>query len=1001
MSLDRVSADTASGAAEQAPPAEEPQGEQAAEFEANLANAEATDSAGGSGSGDQAEGTGSGNASETANGVANTATDAASAAAEEVVDTTMTPVDPVRAINQLNSDGDRVVIAGTLEAKAMVGVGGKGQYGYGITVQQSGDSQTPGVADDAKVQYDVTFDKKLLGGIVAELPVPVVNASGELNLRSADSVTMTFQTREEATRAVQILERVAVAETVRDVGSLVSPGPSLDNPASNPIADGTAGNTGSGNPLQPGTVVADAIADRVGPSQADLQFLGSHITEYSQTLGTQGRINLGAKLNNLGLDVRFDQNQDVTRTVRINQEDGSGRVTYSVSGEFDVTSKQKLTLGLAALDQVEIGLTPQNIMDHGTLSGEVSLSYDLPAGTFNGTGGTISGSGRPFPEPALLESGQLGTPDELSVNLQLEHQNQLIDPTRTDLTRRTLEVSVEDPTQQSFAVVNQLLSGDVQGAMAQMGTAFQTDYQVANVERSGFNHQHELGFKFADGLEAKVSLIAEVGVDDVTPRGATPPVGGSAGDTVNGDQLVVVPRDGLNVRSDPSADSDRTSVLYHGTFVQPTGNTATDGSGRQWVEVTGPDVNDRPVTGWVAAAYVAPHPQGAMDETGRINPDLERRGFEEYTVEEGDNLWSIAQREGVDFQDMVQLNSDHLIDPSLIFAGDKVYIPGTGGPDVVAQPPAPETPTNPTEPSTPGNPTEPSTPSAESQPSVPTQPSQLSQPSGSDTGSGPVTGPGTGSGSGSGSGSGPVTGPAQPSGPQPGQQGGNPPIDPARPNLDTILNNYQVHTDQRITWEPSVRVGPFQLPEFVQGPLRDLGERVLERDFSREMTRTEGQMLDGLQVPQLADFLSIYDRSFSTADRMVPWDGAVPQRFGQNDGHNDAFRHAYWNAQMTSSFGESWARDFAVAHEAYPANEGPREAMDLYNNEVGRRIAVENPNASPEQLAQLVKEALDNGELLVIDSNGRLAWSDQVPMHQHGLADGQPERPGVIPVPNP
>jgi len=33
-----------------------------------------------------------------------------------------------------------------------------------------------------------------------------------------------------------------------------------------------------------------------------------------------------------------------------------------------------------SLDQLEIGHTSQNIVDHGTVRGELSVSWDLPAG---------------------------------------------------------------------------------------------------------------------------------------------------------------------------------------------------------------------------------------------------------------------------------------------------------------------------------------------------------------------------------------------------------------------------------------------------------------------------------------------------------------------------------------------------------------------------------------------------------------------------------------------
>jgi len=51
---------------------------------------------------------------------------------------------------------------------------------------------------------------------------------------------------------------------------------------------------------------------------------------------------------------------------------------------------------------------------------------------------------------------------------------------------------------------------------------------------------------------------------------------------------------------------------------------------------------------------------------------------------------------------------------------------------------------------------------------------------------------------------------------------------------------------------------------------------------------------------------------------------------------------------------------------------------------VGRRIAAENPSVSNEALADLVEQAVDNGEMLVIDANGDLAWSNDVPLGQCG-----------------
>jgi nucleoid-associated protein YgaU len=190
-------------------------------------------------------------------------------------------------------------------------------------------------------------------------------------------------------------------------------------------------------------------------------------------------------------------------------------------------------------------------------------------------------------------------------------------------------------------------------------------------------------------------VIGNIGLDDITSRRTSTFTGTQIADRLGGpqqpspiepptqpeqrpDQLVVVPNDGLNVRPSPSTDGNRVGVFQHGTFVQPTGAQQTDAQGNQWVEVRGPDVDDRPVQGWVAAQYVQSHPAGAMDTTGRINPQLEAQGYREHLVQPGDTVWDIARRDGVNFRDTLQLNSDHLVNPGMIFPGDTVYIPGTG-----------------------------------------------------------------------------------------------------------------------------------------------------------------------------------------------------------------------------------------------------------------------------------------------------------------------------------
>ncbi|NLE78355.1 MAG: hypothetical protein GX610_02050 [Rhodococcus sp.] len=96
------------------------------------------------------------------------------------------------------------------------------------------------------------------------------------------------------------------------------------------------------------------------------------------------------------------------------------------------------------------------------------------------------------------------------------------------------------------------------------------------------------------------------------------------------------------------------------------------------------------------------------------------------------------------------------------------------------------------------------------------------------------------------------------------------------------------------------------------------------------------------------------------------------------DGHGDAFRHTYWNALMAQKYGAEWTGDFATAHEGTGANSPHREAMDLHNNELGRKLAQQHPDATPEEMQQYVRDAIDNGDAIVIGDDSQINWSDNV-----------------------
>lgn len=254
------------------------------------------------------------------------------------------------------------------------------------------------------------------------------------------------------------------------------------------------------------------------------------------------------------------------------------------------------------------------------------------------------------------------------------------------------------------------------------------------------------------------------------------------------------------------------------------------------------------------------------------------------------------------------------------------------------------------------------------------------------TGSDDVDGSDEGDGSdGTGSGDGTGSDPSG-SGDGEGEDGGDDPdgdapADPADPEDGTdsrtspeeILEDYQVDPDP---------AGTTEYPDFPENLIVD----------EQTVTATEAEMLDDLSIGGKLDMKQMRDDAFAAASELYPGES--------NDSHQDAFRHAYWNALMTRRFGVDWAERYGTAHEALAGNPADREAMDLYNNEVGRDIAVANPDASPEELADLVREAVERGDTVVIDGDGDLARSDDVPVGETGEADDPPRDDGEgMPIP--
>ena len=88
-----------------------------------------------------------------------------------------------------------------------------------------------------------------------------------------------------------------------------------------------------------------------------------------------------------------------------------------------------------------------------------------------------------------------------------------------------------------------------------------------------------------------------------------------------------------------------------------------------------------------------------------------------------------------------------------------------------------------------------------------------------------------------------------------------------------------------------------------------------------------------------------------------------------------------WNADFEKINFFLWifiCKKYVCAHEANP---DPKEKADLYmdihNNYVGLEIVKDNPNIKKQELEDLIKTKIENGELLIINRNdGNLYWSN-------------------------
>ncbi|WP_431956602.1 DUF6973 domain-containing protein [Nocardia lijiangensis] len=207
----------------------------------------------------------------------------------------------------------------------------------------------------------------------------------------------------------------------------------------------------------------------------------------------------------------------------------------------------------------------------------------------------------------------------------------------------------------------------------------------------------------------------------------------------------------------------------------------------------------------------------------------------------------------------------------------------------------------------------------------------------------------------------------------------------AREAIDKLFEAVPIPPNEELGWITvfsQVEPDPQGMSKWPDGALKAAMEAKTLGEFEPlDVTQSELAMLENLSLGDKIRFYQIQSEASETAEELFPENHANGDPNTQ-DNHTDAFRHAYWNALMTQEFGADWTKEYTSKHEGRPDNAAVREAMDLHNNEVGRQLALANPDASPEEMREIVKNAIENGDTVVINQNQQLSFSNDVPVGQ-------------------
>lgn len=353
-------------------------------------------------------------------------------------------------INQLNSEGDTVTI----------GVGGS----IGAAGIQGG-AEVEMEVKQTENGYEMTLTGQLSGGVFAGLDIPGLSeAKGEANVTGIASATMTFATKEEAIKA---------AETVAGIG----------------LASAVGGPAGA---LLTGASAGDEIRN-----------IGEHFTRGS--IGIELSASAAAELGSSGIGIGASVEGTITTGARIEVEPGKPPALVL---EQSVQAEGSLALG-GPVDIPSLGGT----LNGGSLDGSATISAEtrvpLPE---NFDVGSLASD----PAGAVRQIGQNAIENsttKLSLGVDI-HAGVATEGLPLNLGADggiTIDLSGEAKTKDLAHALGLAISGDLSGALTELGTKTTLDVAV--------NSYTESGFKVDESIEAgvfKIGVKAEDTVRDQT-----------------------------------------------------------------------------------------------------------------------------------------------------------------------------------------------------------------------------------------------------------------------------------------------------------------------------------------------------------------------------------------------------------------------------------------------------------------------------------------------------